>query len=132
MKNREKYAQEIIDMVLDGDFIAIVNGTPRICENIDCNDCDFAGLADCWTKVREWAESEYGGPKIQPAVKLCNVDDKVLVSKDGKEWANRYFAKYECGIVFAWDCGATSWSTDGGVFPWSYAKLPEASGSEEK
>lgn len=48
------------------------------------------------------------------------------VSDDGEHWFNRYFAKYENGIVCAWACGATSWSTDNKkttTQAWKYVKL---------
>ena len=53
------------------------------------------------------------------------VDTKVLVSKDGKYWYKRYFAKYEKGKVFCFDSGATSFSVedDFGTSIWQYVKL---------
>ena len=42
------------------------------------------------------------------------------------KWINRYFAYYRDGKVFAYDCGATSWSVDNSFTNtnrWEYAKL---------
>lgn len=56
------------------------------------------------------------------------VDTPVLVKnyKDS-EWTKRYFAFYKDRVVYTWDGGATSWSTDhdNNVSWWNYAKLPE-------
>lgn len=53
------------------------------------------------------------------------VDTKILVSFNGKEWYNRYFAKYDKGFIYAFENGATSWSNSRELFSWSYAKLAE-------
>ena len=52
------------------------------------------------------------------------IDAKVLVSSDGEEWLKRYFAKYEYNRVYAWDYGATSYSSKH-CSPWKYVKLYE-------
>lgn len=56
------------------------------------------------------------------------VDTPVLV-KDfpDEEWQRRYFARYEDGKVYAWDCGLTSWSLgdEQRTAAWNYAKLAE-------
>ena len=53
-----------------------------------------------------------------------DVDTKILVSEKGKEWDKRYFAKYEYNKVYAWDYGATSYSSKH-CSSWKYAKLYE-------
>lgn len=58
-----------------------------------------------------------------------SVDTKILVSIDGEKWNKRYFAKYINGKVYAWDCGATSFSSNH-CTKWAYAKLYER--EEEK
>lgn len=81
----------------------------------------------CEDRTREWAESEYEESKIQPEVKNCKVDDRILVSADGRGWVERHFAKYdkELDEVFAWADGKTSWTTVL-THDWKYAKLPES------
>ena len=81
------------------------------------------------TRSKKWANSEYVEPPVDWS--KVAVDTPILVRDSEKEsWRKRYFAKYENGIVYAWENGATSWSvyrsniTDGGM-----AKLAE---SEEK
>lgn len=54
------------------------------------------------------------------------VDTKVLVSKNGKDWYRRYFAKYVNNMVYCFDSGATSFSVqndDSDISAWKYAKL---------
>ena len=59
-----------------------------------------------------------------------SVDTKILVSTNGEEWNKRYFAKYINGRVYAWDCGATSFSSNH-CTKWAYAKLYEEEEEEE-
>ena len=58
------------------------------------------------------------------------VDTPILV-RDGENenWLKRHFAKYENGIVYAWDNGSTSW-TGCCTITWNYAKLAEAGEQE--
>lgn len=61
------------------------------------------------------------------------VDTKILVSEDGKDWYRRHFAKYEGGIIYAFPDGLSSFTARykpeyGGyrrVCAWKYAKLYE-------
>lgn len=64
MKNREKYAEELLDVVCAGKNIAINKQTMQIrsCEGLSCEHCLLDG-DDCDTNLAEWAESEY----IEPA-----------------------------------------------------------------
>lgn len=97
MKNKEKFAKEIVEISCNGNKVAVDK------------------------------ESEYEEPKIQPEVKNCKIDDRVLVSNNGKNWFKRYFAKYdnEKDLVYAWSGGRASWN-EVLVFDWKYAKLPDS------
>lgn len=55
------------------------------------------------------------------------VDTKILVSEDGKDWYRRYFAKYENGSVHVFPDGRSSFTTEVSdiIYPWKYAKLYE-------
>lgn len=69
MLNKEKYASKIIEIVIEGSGIGMVNGkiTPR--DDIGCNECDWYVL-DCDAQFKEWANSEYiERPKITPKEK---------------------------------------------------------------
>ena len=54
------------------------------------------------------------------------VDTPILV-RNGTDptWHRRYFAKYEDGMVYTWAEGKTSWSSNGRIVRWDYAKLAE-------
>lgn len=60
MKNKEKYAKEIMEIACSGDSIAIIKKSGRIvpCNGAICSLCLFRGY-DCNENTREWAESEY-------------------------------------------------------------------------
>lgn len=60
MKNREKYAKEIMKIACSGNSIAIIEKSGRIvpCDVNRCSLCLFRGY-DCKENTREWAESEY-------------------------------------------------------------------------
>lgn len=60
MKNKEKYAKEIVEIACSGGSIAIIKKSGHIvpCNGAICSLCLFRGY-DCEEKTREWAESEY-------------------------------------------------------------------------
>lgn len=60
MKNKEKYAKEIVEVACSGDSIAVTKAGERVvrCGNIACSECLFVPL-NCVEKIREWAEQEY-------------------------------------------------------------------------
>lgn len=64
MKNKEKYAKEIVEIACDGSGIAVDKQSKKFasCISTPCRNCLFyisdAGRCDCQGK-REWAESEY-------------------------------------------------------------------------
>lgn len=57
---------------------------------------------------------------------MWKVDTPILV-RDFiyDEWKKRYFAKYEDGNIYAWSDGKTSWTAEGNMTEWEYAKLAE-------
>ena len=60
MKNKEKYAKEIIEVVCGGDNIAVTKEDERVvrCRDIACSECLFV-RCNCVNEMIEWAESEY-------------------------------------------------------------------------
>ena len=89
MKNREKYAQEIIDIVATSDeygypvTIAVEksSGKPRICLLVKCKDCLFKGRCTCEGARKEWLNAEY--PDDTETVKQVI---EYLNSKTGKRF----------------------------------------------
>lgn len=131
MTNREKYAEQILDIACSGTRIAVKKNVmePVPCPGIPCADC-YLRLkkgSRCDDACKEWCESEYKEPSIDWS--KVPVDTPILVRdrQDG-EWLRRYFTKYKNGQVYAWSYGCTSWSKlcgDEDYSPWKYAKLAE-------
>ena len=130
MTNREKFAEQILDIACSNDTIAVDKATlePIACGKSECKDCLFNVSDDmsCGNKRIKWAKSEYVEPHVDWS--KVAVDTPILVNDSSdRKWLKRYFAKYENGSVFAWNGGKTSWSSEGHATPWELAKLPERS-----
>lgn len=127
MTNREYYKEQILDIACSGKTIAFNKETNELVACEDCRDCDncvfyesYMGT-DCTNKTQEWVNSEYVEPVDWTKVA---VDTKILVGHyENYEITPRYFAKYENGKVYAWENGSTSWSSEGRLLYWEYAKL---------
>lgn len=125
MLNREKFAKEILDIVCDGEDVAVVDGKPRSCAVTPCDTCVLHG--SCTKRFKHWANSEY----VEPSVDWSKVpvDTPILVKdSDDNCFIRRYFAKFENGAVYAWDDGRTSWSAGARMTYWECAKLAESEG----
>lgn len=128
MTNREKFAEQILDIACGGSRIAVNKATlePIACYELECKDCLFNthSYVYCGDKTEKWANSEYVEPPVDWS--KVAVDTPILVRVGANlEWIKRYFAKYENGTVFAWSDGTTSWSSEGHTTAWKLAKLPE-------
>lgn len=127
MTNREKFAEQILDIACGGSKIAVNKATlePIACYKLECKDCLFNthSYVYCRDARKKWANSEYVEPPIDWS--KVAVDTPILVRDNSfSEWGKRYFAKYENGGVFAWSNGATSWSGRT-CTAWELAKLPD-------
>ena len=131
MTNREKYAEQILDIACIGELLAVGKNTmkPVSCADTLCEDCYFGMDVDkkCGDACREWCEYEYVEPQIDWS--KVPVDTPILVrDSQDDEWIHRHFAKFEDGVVYAWSNGKTSWSLlslDKVDWNWKYAKLAE-------
>ena len=122
MKNYEKYADEIREY--NGINICSEFIKPHILEADNCNgiDCQRCAMLQMLWMLEDYKEPEVDWSKVK-------VDTPILVrqTKDkDKEWERRHFAKYENGKVYAWGEGYTSWSSEGHMVIWNYAKLAES------
>lgn len=65
MKNKEKFAKEIVEIAINCDEIAVdKNGNLTTCKKISCEDCAFKHTEiTCYEQTKKWAESEYVEPK---------------------------------------------------------------------
>ena len=127
MTNREKFAEQILDIACGGGKIAVSKATlePTACYKLECKDCLFNTYSYdyCGDKTEKWANSEYVEPPVD-WLKVA-VDTPILVNdSNDHEWLKRYFAKYENGVVYAWSNGTTSWSGNR-CTAWKLAKLLE-------
>ena len=127
MTNREKFAEQILDIACSGNLTAINKATlePIACQELSCEDCLFYVLdKGCGrNEMKKWANSEYVEPPVDWS--KVTVDTPILVNDSNDHgWVKRYFAKYENGRVYAWSNGATSWTGDR-CTPWELAKLPD-------
>ena len=127
MKNYEKYADEIKGY--DGfnfcrDFVKPRILKPRGCANTNCDQCKMLQMI--------WLMEEYEEPEVDWS--KVKVNTPILVTHyEDEEWHRRYFAKYENGLVYAWNSGCTSWSTHSMtacMTSWKYAKLAEDEGED--
>ena len=125
MKNKEKYAKEILEIACNGDCIAFNKTTNKVvpCNRLSCSDCFFDEIG-CRKAVKKWGESEYIEPPVDWS--KVSVDTPILVrfSRDDN-LVKRYFARYDNGHVRAWINGTTSWTANGKSDTWTYAKLAE-------
>ena len=125
MKNREKYADEIIDIAVRSK-LALKDGKPIPCTSMRCSECGFL-IPDhsCEYKARKWLDSEYVAPPVDWS--KVAVDTPIFVRDSEEEaWRKRHFAKYENGKVYAWGNGTTSWCEFSSMVNWKMAKLAES------
>ena len=121
MKNKEKFAKEIMEIACKGSKVALVENKIFPCKDISCRNCDFNNTESCCKNCEKWCESEYVEPPIDWSE--VKVNTPLLVSDDNERWHRRYFAKYYEGKVYSFADGTTSWSSTSSPFPWNYAKL---------
>lgn len=66
MKNKEKYAKEIVEVAIGGIHIAFDKTINKVvpCNSILCADCLFHREESCLLATEAWANAEYKEPKI--------------------------------------------------------------------
>lgn len=123
MTNREKFKDEPDEMLLA--FLAVVEGKPVHCEDMDCQECDFRGKCPVRENcVIDWLNAEYQEPPVDWS--KVPIDTPVLVSGNGKTWYRRCFAGIRNGYREAYDVGATPWSVyDNRTCAWPFMKIAE-------
>ena len=113
MKNKEKFAKEIVEIACSGSKLALYNGEIHACKSLMCSECGFYnGGVPCNSKCEAWAESEYIEPKYEIDWASVPIDTPVLIK--GAVDNRRYFSKLlqdERLAVFR--NGRTSWSSQG-------------------
>lgn len=97
MKNKEKFAKEIVEIACDRGTIAVREKDKHIvrCSKISCSNCLFENNErDCGELVRQWAESEY-------------IENPVISKRDRTfleylKKCYKYIARDENGRLFAY------------------------------
>lgn len=91
MKNKEKYAKEIMEIACSGSRIAINKGSGCIvpCGGLLCSKCLFSAN-DCRKNIKEWAESEYIekpviSKKDRAFLEYLREDAKWMTKENGSE-----------------------------------------------
>lgn len=123
MTNYEHYKEQIEKIARLGWRIGVdKNNNPRACNEINCEDC-IAGCNSCYQTIFKWADEEYIEQEVDWS--KVPVDTPILVRDNNMtKWITRHFAKYKNGLVYAWDGGRTSYTTDSITYC-DYAKLAE-------
>lgn len=118
MKNFEIYEDEVRKFK-DGNFCEEFV-IPHILKS---DSCAYLSCSDCGRRQMLWFVEEYEEPEVDWS--QVKVDTPILVKyTESAKWKKRHFAKYENGLVYAWDNGETSWTTVA-MTDWNYAKLAE-------
>lgn len=98
MKNKEKYAEQVLSFACDRyNSFGVCKGTGEIevCETIHCKDCMFYELHNsCRENRRKWLESEY----IEKPV--INKSDRAFLDYLREEY--KFVARNEDGKLFAY------------------------------
>ena len=81
--------------------------------------------------MNNWNYAKLAEDQKEPEIdwNKVEVDTPILVKEyEESKWTKRYFAKYEDGVIYAWNNGVTSWTAndDECVIAWSFAKLAES------
>lgn len=128
MKNWEFYEEELKKYSL---AFAMKGNQIYSCAKVPCHKCDFdigeSRICDA-AKVK-WLYQEYKEAVVLTDEEIdwtkVPVDTLILVKDSiGNIWKKRYFARYECGGVYAWEDGKTSYTTDKTTL-WCCAKLAD-------
>lgn len=93
MTNREKFAEQILDIACGGSRMAVNKATlePIACDELECKDCLFNthSYVYCGDKAEKWANSKYVEPPIDWS--KVTVDTPILVRDNiFSKWVKRY------------------------------------------
>lgn len=106
MKNKEKYAKEIVELACNGNRIAVDKRTGKIksCAHVTCSECLFFDNKDCDRGRREWAESEYIekpviSKKDKDFLEYIKEEFKYITRDDGNKQLFAWNAKPKRGLT---------------------------------
>ena len=121
MKNKERFKDELIEACKDAEFNKFFD--KHIAPAYRCgNNILTEGKKIVLTAL--WLDEEYQEPEVDWS--KIKVDTPILVKNcEDDNWNKRYFAKVVGEKIVTFMDGQTSWTSDGSVIDWKYAKLPE-------
>lgn len=101
MKNKEKFAKEILDIVCNNGEVAMDKTTKKLndCEEINCDECYFSednyphNTGSCAKNFVHWANAEYKESK-----QFSKADKAYVKAMDKLNW----FARDKNGIVYGY------------------------------
>lgn len=88
MKNKEKFAKEIIEIACSGGKLAMSKDDKCLtqCIELNCSNCCFGGSGRCEEFTKEWAESEYIEKSViskrDRAFLECIIEEYKFVARD--------------------------------------------------
>lgn len=96
MKNKEKFAKEIVEITCDRHSVAVSKktGKPVRCADIECDECKLSCRNMYRVTLKEWAESEY--------------IEKPVISKKDRAFLDclvedfKYMARYKINALYAY------------------------------
>lgn len=109
MKNKEKFAKEIVELAIEDDSLAVDIKNKKVvpCTEIRCTECAFdkTKTGNCYIARREWAESEYVEPK-----EFTEEEKAILIALPKVNWVARdenetiyFFAEKPVKKTYVWD-----------------------------
>ena len=141
MKNREKYKNELMDVIKnDGnicEFMIKHDVSQMFGKGMECF-CGETECTSCTTALQLWLDEKYEEPS-KPKVDWSKVPVDTLVrvrDREDQEWILRYFKginedslrrSYE-----VWESGATSKTADRKYLCWNYCELVEDEDNDKK
>lgn len=131
MKNREKYADKIIKIVLNGETCDFMKNVviPLYIDGRESSEnfCSTNSCEGCSKLFAFWLDGEYN----KPPTDWVNVPVDTLVRvrrSKNSEWILRYFKTFKGGHYSpfeTWADGATSKTADDYTEVWEYCELAE-------
>lgn len=121
MKNRERFKNELIEACKNKSFHVFFN--KYITPMYNCPTYGGINEEERILLTMLWLDEEYQQPYVN--WHEISVDTPVLVkNREEDDWNRRYFAKVVGEKVITFVDGQTSWTSDGCLIDWAYAKLP--------
>lgn len=126
MTNYEKYKDQIF--CFSDSFCEFIKRVVYPQYGIKPTACNKVGCVRCELITQHFMSEEYRSPEVDWTE--VEADTPILVSDTETDgWIKRHFAKYEDGMVYAWDEGKTSFTAQmHECTGWYYAKLAEETG----